>query len=139
MVLKINGIDLFALNRKLKIAVDGLEYALDDLDGEESGRATESGLMHRIKIAENHTITLTFTQKAKPEDIADLMRESRKKYVTVEFTDPFDYPNVTKTEFYNTHRAVKVKRVENGVIKHYDSVTLKLIGRGIPVGGSDNW
>ena len=138
MTLVIDGIDIMQLsrNKQLCILAGGVEFELNDLDGESSGRAAESGVMLRDKIAEAHAFTLELYA----HDLSALQRLfgiSRREFVTVRFWCPFSGSVMTQ-EFYSAGRKVAIEFVGSGGTR-LEKVTMRFIGRGMPLGGSTGW
>jgi hypothetical protein len=115
------------------LADEGIDFSHSDLDSESTGRAEETGLMLREKVAEVNTINITLVS-VKPDVLARLITECRKLFVTIRFSDPFNGWNVTTALFYNANRnGIRVNRVFEDGQPFYDRVSLQFVGRGIPI------
>lgn len=105
--LKINGLDLTRLGGSYRIERNGIEVDFNDIDGEATGRTTETGIMKRDKVAEAHTITVRLLSPSVGA-VSELFEECRKKFVSIQFTDPFSGLVLSEKLYYNTNREIGI-------------------------------
>lgn len=95
MVLKIDGVDFTPY-----IAYQGLKWQRQDMDGENTGRSLDNGLLFRDRIATKVRLDVT-CKLLTTAQVSRVLQAIQPEFVTVQYTDPQEGSVVTKRMYSN--------------------------------------
>ena len=120
MVFTVNGVDMIPY-----IALEGLEYQRQDLDGPTAGRAMD-GTMYRDRITTKFRFDVT-CRPLTAEEAAIVLSAIYPEYVSVTYTDPMTNSVKSSTAYSNNVPAQYLMNI-NGK-EYWGGITFPIIER----------
>lgn len=105
----------------------GIKWASNDLDSEDSGRQTRDGLMHRSIVARKVKLEITLMpmDDKQIKKLLDIL--TGKTYLTVKYTDPKE-GTVTKI-CYNSSRQATIRKINKTSGPVWEDISFALTER----------
>lgn len=120
MVFQINGIDVTPY-----IALEGLKWKRNDLDGPNSGRAMD-GTMYRDRVATKFRFDVT-CRPLTAQEAATILSLIQPEYITVTYTDPLTNTVKTNQAYSNNVPAQFLMKIKG--IEYWGGITFPIIER----------
>lgn len=121
-ILVIDGVDF-----SKHLPWQGIQWQLNDLDSEDSGRETRDGLMHRSVVARKVKLEVKFNPMNSEQIKLLINTLSGKNYLTVRYLDPKE-GIVTKT-FYNSSRQTTIRNIHKTSGPVWEDISFSLTER----------
>lgn len=120
MVFQINGTDITSY-----IALEGLKWKRQDIDGPNSGRAMD-GTMYRDRVTTKFRFDVT-CRPLTASEAATVLSLIQPEYITVTFTDPLTNNTVTKQAYSNNVPAQYLMKIDGK--EYWGGITFPVIER----------